>query len=148
MQIDKTIIERFERSVMLIPETTCWFWLGQFSRETERGKIQVGFRRNGQPKMEFAHRVAHEIYKYPIPDGLVIDHLCRNPWCVNPSHLEAVTSRENTLRGDTQASRNANKTFCTRGHSLVTSNVYRQPSRPRHRRCMMCEKIRDYKRRR
>ena len=49
--------------------------------------------------MVMAHRFAYEEYVGPIPDGLQIDHLCRNKWCVNPEHLEPVTCRENALRG-------------------------------------------------
>lgn len=51
----------------------------------------------GETRM--AHRVSHVLYKGPIPNGLVIDHLCRNPSCVNPDHLEAVTQKENVHRG-------------------------------------------------
>ena len=47
----------------------------------------------------YAHRVAYEIARGPIPAGLQIDHLCRTPACVNPDHLEAVTVSENVRRG-------------------------------------------------
>lgn len=62
-------------------------------------------RRNGYGMMTLnrerirPHRLAYELAKGPIPLGLVIDHLCRNKACCNPDHLEAVTQRENTMRG-------------------------------------------------
>ena len=74
------------------------------------GMIKIGGR------MVYAHRVAYELFVGPIPSGLQIDHTCRNRACVRPDHMEAVTSRENTLRGESFASRNAAKTHCPRGH--------------------------------
>lgn len=46
------------------------------------------------------HRLSYELYKGKIPDNYHIDHLCRNTYCCNPDHLEAVTPKENTLRGN------------------------------------------------
>lgn len=63
-----------------------------------------------------AHRVAWEIANGPIPDGLVIDHLCGIPRCVNPSHLELVTFRENVLRGNSISAQYARSTECANGH--------------------------------
>lgn len=74
-----------------------------------------------------AHRLIYEGLVGPIPDGLVLDHLCRVPRCVNPEHLEPVTPRENTLRGVSGSAINATKIECIRGHSLVDeANVYRR----------------------
>lgn len=63
-----------------------------------------------------AHRWAYEQVHGPVPEGLQIDHLCRNPRCVNPAHLEAVTGRENLLRGRTFQAANAAKDACPKGH--------------------------------
>lgn len=71
------------------------------------------------PDKRYAHRVAYEAIKGPIPEGLVIDHLCRVRWCCNPEHLEAVTNEENILRGESPPARNARKERCDRGHELV-----------------------------
>jgi hypothetical protein len=97
------------------------------------------------------HRVFYEIFIGPIPEGLHIDHLCRNRPCVNPVHLEPVTSRENVLRSPiTRASINAARTHCPRGHEYSESNVYwdrsRNPARP-SRKCKACQHMRARARR-
>ena len=65
-----------------------------------------------------AHRLSYMLVKGDIPKGYDLDHLCRNRCCVNPSHLEVVTRRENILRGDTLPAKNAKKTHCSKGHLL------------------------------
>lgn len=73
----------------------CWIWSA--SRYVRRGGYGQ-FNLNGTAVK--AHRIAYELVKGPIPDGLVLDHLCRVTACVNPDHLEAVTQQENTRRGE------------------------------------------------
>lgn len=75
------------------PNSGCWFWVGGLSG---RG-YGVIYRKRGRNVR--AHRVAVEMTKGPIPDGMVLDHLCRVHCCVNPDHLEAVTQGENVRRG-------------------------------------------------
>lgn len=70
----------------------CWLWTGALVNGY--GVIHSG------TKHTFAHRVAYEMLSHPIPAGLVIDHLCRTPRCVNPAHLEPVTHTENVRRGN------------------------------------------------
>ena len=80
----------------------------------------------------YAHRAAYELFVGPIPSGYEIDHLCRVRDCVNPDHLEAVTRRENLLRGDTFAATHAAKTECPRGHPYDTITAQGA------RRCSIC----------
>lgn len=115
-------------------EDGCWIWLG--SREKfGYGKIKRG----GRSIM--AHRYVYELMVEPVPDGMVIDHRCRQPSCVNPQHLEPVTQRENLLRGDTFQARNAAKTECIHGHPFDEANTYRPPGRPDHRFCRECRRL-------
>jgi len=92
----------------------CWEWLGWL-------------RSDGYPQLKRntrAHRWAYEIWKGPIPVGLQLDHLCRTPKCVNPSHLEAVTKDENNRRGNSSSARRGRQTHCQRGHELAGKNLY------------------------
>lgn len=96
----------------------CWLWLG--------GKNSAGY---GQMKhfgkMRKVHRIAYELWRGPITPGLHLDHLCRNPACANPDHLEPVTPRENTLRGIGPSATNARATHCKSGHPLTPDNLVR-----------------------
>lgn len=94
-----------------------------------------------------AHRVIYKMWVGKIPKGYHIDHLCRVRSCINPEHLEAVTIRENLLRGDTIAARNKAKRFCKYGHELVGDNVrYIKQGKYPTRKCIMCIKRKDAKR--
>lgn len=92
---------------------SCWLWLG--SREVHGYGVWRTFR---------AHRVAFTLAKGPIPDGLVIDHLCRTRLCVNPAHMEAVTSEENVARGIGASALNARKSHCINGHAVPLGRKY------------------------
>lgn len=88
----------------------CWVW--QRGRHKDSGYAVITV----NDRQRLAHRVSYETFVGPIPDGLTIDHLCRNTSCVNPEHLDPVTMRENALRGTSPAAANARKTTCQEGH--------------------------------
>lgn len=114
----------------------CWLWTAKCNN---RGYGMFGL--NG--RMVTAHRVAHELWVGPIPEGLEIDHLCAVRSCVNPAHLEAVTHRENLLRGSGFAGVNAAKTHCPHGHEYSPENTYHNPNPNGGRICRTCKRKRD-----
>lgn len=74
----------------------CWNWTGAKDRH---GYGRISRTENGQPKMIASHRYFYEQAHGPIGSDQHLDHLCRNPSCVNPAHLEPVSQTENTRRG-------------------------------------------------
>lgn len=108
----------------------CWFWTDALSK-TGYGEFYADGRR------QLAHRWSYEFFIGPIPDGLHIDHLCRNRSCVNPFHMEPVTNRVNVLRGIGITALNARKTHCKWGHEFTPDNTYNPPTGGRKcRRCI------------
>lgn len=113
----------------------CWVWTAS---KTELGYGEFWW--NG--KLRKAYRQAWLVVRGEIPEGLVLDHLCRNPSCVNPSHLEAVTHRENCIRGIGNA--NQRKTHCHRGHEFTPENTaYTTFKKVTSRVCITCRRARD-----
>lgn len=85
--------EKAAKRIQVCPESGCWLWQGEINRNGY-GRVWV------DGKRLMAHRVVYELLHEPIADGLVLDHLCKVRRCCNPEHLDPVTPRENTLRGD------------------------------------------------
>lgn len=107
----------------------CWEWRG--------ARTAGGY---GYLARESVHRWSYQAAKGAIPAGLVLDHLCRNRACCNPSHLESVTQRENVARCATSPTTiNANKTHCKRGHEFIPSNTRRASSGGRQ--CRACGRV-------
>ena len=132
----RSLLDSFEDKC--IKSEGCWEWIAKINERTGYG--QIGY----LGKHYLAHRVSYMLYKGALRDDLVIDHLCKNRWCVNPNHLEQVTSRENNLRSDNPAGLNARKNFCLRGHPLSGDNVYIRKDRV-GRYCKECNRIRSNK---
>lgn len=110
--------ERFWAKVDFDADGGCWNW------EANRQAAGYGHFAPKHGTHALAHRLSYELLVGPIPDGLQIDHLCRNKSCVNPSHLEPVTAQVNMLRAPTLAAVNAAKTSCPRGHAYDETNTY------------------------
>jgi len=109
----------------------CWPWAGRLSSNG------YGLMGNGSGRALYAHRVVYERLVGPIPSGLCLDHLCRNPPCVNPAHLEPVTIAENTMRGFGPLANNARKTACPAGHPYDEQNTLRL-AKSGWRECRVC----------
>lgn len=98
-------------------EGSHWLWTGCVSKQGY-GRMYHNRGTHG------AHRVIYQILKGEIPEGLELDHLCRIRHCVNPTHLEPVTPRENLRRGVGIGVVNAAKTHCKQGHEFIGENLY------------------------
>lgn len=120
-------MKRLPAKHMVAADNGCIVWTGALST-AQYGRARVDGR------MQQAHRVAYEDVIGPIPDGLVIDHLCRNTRCVNPLHMEPVTIAENVRRGYEAK----NQTHCKRGHDLNNARIGKQGNRH----CRECETAR------
>lgn len=125
--------ERFWAKVYPEPNTGCWIW----GASTAHGYGYWDSRR--------VHRLTYELMSGPVPEGLVLDHLCRQRACANPEHLEAVSPRENLLRGEGFAARNSAKATCDTGHPLSGLNLYVTPDGRRQCRTCRAEASRAYR---
>lgn len=136
---DGRLAARFWKGASVNDATGCWEW-NALCNSDGYGKYYLGRYRG-------AHRVSFESLVGLIPDGLQLDHLCRVRRCVNPTHLEPVTSRENILRSNGVAALHAIKTHCINGHELTPENI--RPNRG-GRDCLICNRRRrrEYKIRR
>lgn len=130
-RLDKLIWQKTDRS------GDCWVWTagknakryGQICLYDKQTRRQFSFK---------AHRVSYEAVHGKIPDGLQIDHLCKNPSCIRPSHLEAVSARTNNIRSTSPTSILAQKTHCMRGHPLSGENLHIRPNG--NRACKLCQR--------
>lgn len=121
-------------SKLLIDPSGCVLWTGAL------GGGGYGYISLPGRKLVRVHRAMWELMNGPIPEGMVIDHLCRVRRCVNVAHLEVVTHRTNTLRGTSPAALEAVQEVCLRGHEFNLINTYWTPDGKRH--CRACRKVR------
>lgn len=112
----------------------CWLWTGP---KNGYGYGAFYYRRLGYG----AHRIAYELMREPIPDGLVIDHLCRNRACVRPDHLEVVTHAVNLMRGQGITALRASSKSCPSGHPYEGDNLVIDSRGYRH--CRSCQRLAD-----
>lgn len=125
---------RFSEKVKVDP-SGCLIWIGATSKGYGKATIKG--------KNRYAHRLSYRYYVGVIPDGFTLDHLCRNTLCVAPSHLEAVTSKVNILRGVGPAAVNSRKTHCPLGHSLDDEkNLFSSALKLGQRVCLICQRRR------
>jgi len=139
MEITCKDLQRFWNKVR--KSNNCWIWVATKNKE---GYGKFWFNK----KHLKAHRFAYEMFIGLIPKDLTIDHLCRNPSCVNPEHLESVTLKENILRGKGVGVINSKKTHCIHGHEFTEENTYIYSNGDR--KCRTCRAIglSNYRRRR
>lgn len=98
-------------------EGPCWTWTA--CSYEGYGRLKVKPFNSGK-----AHRVIYQLLRGPVSDDLVCDHLCKNTYCVNPSHIEIVTQTENLKRSNCASTINASRTHCVAGHEFTIANTY------------------------
>jgi len=122
--------ERFDILHMPEPNSGCWLWLGGLDHKGYAVLMVDG-------KGVRAHRWAYEKFIGPFPHGLISDHLCRMPCCVNPWHIEPVTTQINISRGEGIAAKRSKQTHCVNGHELSSDNLLKKSS---GRQCKICHR--------
>jgi len=126
------LVEKF-CDKLLLTNKNCWEWYGAL-------RNGYGFL-SWKGKQPYTHRIMFEAANGAIPDGLEIDHLCRNRACCNPEHLEAVTPQINVLRGDIGKAARARaklRIHCPHGHPYSGENTYKRKDGSRE--CLICRK--------
>ena len=134
----RTVLQRFEEKYY-IDANGCWIWTAH-TQPNGYGRFRDGER------LVMAHRWAYEHHIAPIPEGLQLDHRCRVRNCVNPDHLEPVTTQENTRRGEAGKAQLA-RTHCPQDHPYEGENLYLYSDG--RRACRICarESTRQYRER-
>lgn len=131
---------RFWAKVALPNDNGCMLWLA-WRQSNGYGRFFLGGR------VVFAHHYSHVLAHGRIPVGAVVDHSCGNPSCVAPLHLEAVTQRENLLRGETVTADQIRRTHCPRGHPYDEANTYTRHGSRTGRNCRACGRANTARRR-
>ncbi|MER7447815.1 HNH endonuclease signature motif containing protein [Microbacterium sp. NPDC097977] len=135
-----TVLARLCRA-RTVDENDCWIWQKSLQKDGY-GQISV------RGRMKLAHRVSYELHVGPISAGLELDHTCRVRSCVNPQHLEPVTSVVNTHRGLDAIGWRRGGGACRRGHERTPDNCYTDSrGKLQCRPCQRLNQARKYKRR-
>jgi HNH endonuclease len=137
----RTLQQRFDEKWIPEPNSGCWLWLGASTEGDPRydyGVIRV------EGRTVRAHRVSYELARGPVPNRLELDHICRNSYCVNPDHLEAVTHEENLRRAPAFQG-----THCKNCGTVLVSRWKRHDGKPRKEcpKCVSDAKKRVYRKR-
>ena len=139
MRWNSNTIERVLSRCEKVAESGCWIFMG--CTTDGYGKVEFHGRRVA------VHRLFYEHFIGPIPDGLVLDHLCRVRCCANPWHLEIVTTAMNVLRGEGPPAKLARQTHCKNGHELRRSTTVYKTRTLTRRVCRTCKTIQQRARR-
>lgn len=127
---------RFKTKVFVNLDTHCWVWT---ACKTGGGYGLFGY----QGKNVLAHRFSYQLILGEIPPGMQLDHLCRNRGCVNPSHMEPVSCRENLARGRTLMAANLLVQKCPNDHPYDELNTY--VTKKGARQCRACARARYHR---
>lgn len=140
-----TIHERLMSKVKYVEG--CWEFRSGWRPVGGGGALGIWQSDTGKTISKTAYRISYKLFKGDIPEGKVIDHLCRNRACINPDHLEVVTQAENVSRSSIQISSiNKGKTECLNGHPFNIDNTYIYKTRRVCKKCA-CERTNRYKQR-
>lgn len=112
----------------------CWVWLGNRVKKSNGDYGHISIKWKDVRKTFRAHRLSYEVFIGDIPEGLELDHKCRNTLCINPDHLEPVTHTENMRRRI-----DINKPQCKNGHDYTEENTYVNPRGRRE--CRVCKEV-------
>lgn len=124
---------RFWSKVAIATGDECWIWIAG-KTNAGYGQYHIGMAGKNRSKMGLAHRISFEAIRGQVPEGLDLDHLCRNRDCVNPDHLEPVTRGENVRRGI----KGVLTTHCPQGHEYSHQNTH--INKHGHRLCRTCNR--------
>jgi len=117
---------------IIVVDSGCWLWLGGKTKTDGYGRLMVdGVKRQ-------AHVFSYETFIRPVPEGLTLDHLCKTPSCVNPSHLVPLDGVTNILIGDGPPAINSRMSTCKFGHAFTTRIVKCHGLRYIQRFCSTC----------
>jgi hypothetical protein len=116
--VKRSADQRFDSKWIPEPNSGCWIWIAHVDHKGY-GKFSIGY------ENMMAHRFSFTRVNGCIPDGMLLDHICRVRSCVNPDHLRVVTPRENTTKNSLgPTARNAAKTHCNNGHEFTPENTH------------------------
>lgn len=136
--------EKYPLKLITIDQLTAKFW--KYVEKTEKCwewkscKNKAGYGKLGAGKNNslYAHRFSYELHKGVLEKDKHIHHICGNTSCVNPEHLEQLSSKQHTLKGNSFCGIEARQTHCKHGHEFTLDNIWTYNG---HRKCKKCSNI-------